>query len=146
MTVMNIDDLWIMIKIKLIKKDGDIYRYHYVFDAMDDDDGGIIELDQDVLKELQKNMPFNELFNLFADRRIEIIRPARNESFYKDGIDTSLIIAIKYIRQSFMENGFMPERIEILNVDTFGKVKERFPKEYDEIMNEIEKNQKKFSS
>lgn len=139
---MNIDDLWIMLKIKLIKKDGDIYRYHYVFDAMDDDDdGGIIELDQDVLKELRRDISFHELFNLFADRRIDIIRFARDERFYKNGIDTSLIIAIRHIRQSFMENGFMPERLEMLNVETFEKVKERFPEEYEEIMEMIEEAQ-----
>lgn len=140
---MEYDDLWIMLKIQLIKKDGDIYRYHYVFDMMEDDTGGIIEIDQDVLKELRKNIPFNELFHLFADRRIEIIRPVRNEKFYNnDGIDTSIVLAIKYIRQSFLENEIMPERIEMLNSKLFEKVKEQFPEEYEEVMKMIEDEQK----
>lgn len=136
---MELDDLWITIKIDLIVKDGDIYRYHYIFDAMEYDDGGIIESEKDVLKEIDINCSWMQFFHMFEDRKIDIIKAVSDERFIDDeGIDFSSIFAVKYIRQRFLEDGIMPERIELLNFKTFEKLKDHFPEEYDEIMNMID--------
>lgn len=141
----KIDELWTTLKIKLIYHQGDIYRYLYSFDNDNEEDGGIIEFDCFVIKEIIKDSFSEYIFKMFRDQRVNVCKKINNQKFItKNGIDLASIMTLFFIYKEYLKKQEFPKKIECLNFKNIEKLKFIFPKEYNEVKNMI--NEKRFVS
>lgn len=147
-TDQDLDKLWVTARVEKIEEDGDIFTYSYRFDSEDRADDGIIQFDWYVIEELIAGINSKILMNMLIDERIKMIQNCRHDRLIEEATDTDLgvLVVLKILANSYLENNTMPNVKEIFNMKILEKIKEMNPEGYEEFMGMIKEETKRLSS
>lgn len=142
----SLDTLWNIGYVEKIAEDGDVLIYAYRFDSQDEEDNGIIQFDRYVLEDIKQDLTITDLIDLFISKRIVSIQFCKNDRLVDEDADLGITVALGIILDSYLEDNSLPKVKEVLNMKAVERMKETYPKGYEEIMKIIAEETKRLTS